>query len=310
MSPRGESMKLSTFETLKNLRSDSEQLIRVDGETLVRYQETLLHMAEDIIAVCEEKKIYYQLSGGTVLGAVRHGGFIPWDDDIDLNIRSGDMKRLADALRERYGDRYHVQNCYDPEYGNVTGKVRLRGSVARSRDDVGMKECGFAIDLFPIENYFDNPLLYWLHGVLCMGTGFLLSCRRFYENREFYRKLEDGAPEVRKTFERKIFIGSLISFLSVRRWSIITNACYSLCRNRKTKRVGIPSGRGHYFKETYSREGMIRRILANFEGHRWAIPKDYKDYLRKLYGRDYMTLPPEEKREKHFLLELQFPEDD
>ena len=302
-------MKLSTFETFKNLRPVSEKMILVDGETLTRYQRTLLHMAEEIIAVCEEKKIYYQLSGGTVLGAVRHGGFIPWDDDIDLNIRSGDMGRLADALRERYGDRYHVQNCYDSEYGNVTGKVRLCGSVARSRDDVGLKECGFAIDLFPIENYYDNPVLYRLHGVLCMGMGFLLSCRRFFQNRVFYRELEADAPEVKKVFERKIFIGALISFLSVRRWAIITNACYSMCRNKNTKRVGIPSGRGHYFGETYTRKGMIRRVLMPFEGHKWAVPKDYKDYLQKLYGSDYMMLPPEEKREKHFLLELQFPED-
>lgn len=301
-------MNLSTFETFKKLRFDSGKYILVEGETLQRYQKVLLQMAEDIIAVCEEKKIYYQLSGGTVLGAVRHGGFIPWDDDIDLNILSGDIERLADALQEKYGEKYCVQNCYDAEYGNVTGKVRLRGSVARGRDDVGLKECGFAIDLFPIENYFDNPILYRIHGVMCMGFGFLLSCRKFFHNRVFYRKIEAEAPEVKKVFERKIKIGALLSPLSLRRWAIITNWCYSLCKNKKSKRVGIPSGRGHYFDETYMRKGMVRTVRRPFEGHNWPVPKDYNDYLKKLYGANYMKLPPEDKREKHFLLELRFPE--
>ena len=300
-------MNLSTFETFKKLHFNSNDFILVEGETLQKYQKVLLHMAEDIISVCEEKKIFYQLSGGSVLGAIRHKGFIPWDDDIDLNILSGDMERLTDALKDKYGEKYYVQNCYEPEYGNTLGKIRLRNSIAKNRDDLGLKECGFAIDLFPIENYFDNPILYCIHGVICMGTGFLLSCRKFYKNRVLYRKIEAESPEVKKVFERKIFIGALLSFLSVRRWAIITNWCYSLCKNIKTKRVGIPSGRGHYFAETYLREGMIKTVYKPFEGHMWRVPQKYKSYLRKLYGKDYMSLPPVEKREKHFLLELQFP---
>ncbi len=301
-------MKLSTFETFKKLRFNSKDYILVDGELLKRYQQVLLRMAEDIISVCEEKKIFYQLSGGTVLGAVRHGGFIPWDDDIDLNILSKDVGRLANALTEKYGDKYYIQNCYDKEYGNAIGKVRLRGSVARGRDDFDLKECGFAIDLFFIENYFDNSLLYNIHGLACMGAGFLLSCRRFYNNRILYRKLERENPGVKSVFEKKIFIGAVLSLISVRRFAIFTNWCYNLCKNRHSKKVGIPSGRGHYFKETYLREGMLHTVRRKFEGHMWRIPKNYDDYLQKLYGSDYMILPPEEKREMHFLLELTFPE--
>lgn len=281
----------------------------LEGETLKRYQQVLLHMAEDIIGVCEENKIYYQLAGGSALGAVRHGGFIPWDDDIDLNLLSGDMDRLSAALKKKYGDKYVLQNCFDPEYGNVTGKIRLRNSVSRGREDVDSKECGFAVDLFSIENLFDNPLLYLAHGVLCMCMGFLLSCRKFYERRDFYRQIEVQAPSVKCTFEIKIFVGRLLSFLSVYRWCILTNACYSLCKNRNSRRVGIPSGRKHYFGETYSRKGMIETERRLFEGHLWAVASDYGDYLRKLYGPDYMTCSPKNKREKHLLLELKFPED-
>ena len=303
-------MGLSTFDIFKNLKLNTDGFILLEGETLKRYQQTLLHMAEEIIGVCEENGIYFQLSGGTALGAVRHGGFIPWDDDIDLNLLSGDMPRLADALRKKYGSKYVLQECHDPDYGNVAGKIRLHGSISRGREDVNLQECGFSIDLFPIENLFDSVLLYKLHGFFCMGFGLLLSCRKFYERRDFYRRIETQAPEVKKTFEIKIFIGRLLSFLNVRRWAIITNACYSLCKNQNSRRVGIPSGRGHYFKETYPREKMVPTSCFPFEGHLWPVACDPETYLGRLYGSNYMIPPPEDKREKHFLLELVFPEED
>jgi lipopolysaccharide cholinephosphotransferase len=301
-------MNLSTHETFKKLQLNSKDYIHIEGEVLKQYQKVLLHMAEDIISVCEDNKIFYQLSGGSVLGAVRHKGFIPWDDDIDLNILFKDIGKLTKALKEKYGEKYFVLTCYDKEYGIVFGKIRLRGSIARGREDFGKKECGFAIDLFFIENYFDNPLLYKLHGLLCMGAGLLLSCRRFYNDREIYRKFEKENPEIKKAFETKIFIGAILSIISVRHFAIFTNWCYGLCKNKRTKCVGIPSGRGHYFGETYMRKGMLHTVRRLFEGHMWRIPKDYDDYLRKLYGSDYMTPPPEEKREKHILLELKFPD--
>lgn len=302
-------MNFSTFDVLKTLYLDTDKYIVLEGETLQRYQQILLSMAEEIISVCEEKGIYYQLSGGTALGAVRNGGFIPWDDDIDLNLLSGDMPRLAEALKEKYGEKYVIQDCFDPEYGNVTGKVRLRGTISRSREDVGLKECGFSIDLFSIENLFDNQLLYFIHGILCMGFGFLLSCRKFYDRRKLYRQIADQAPKVRRVFKTKIFIGRILSFMSVRRWCILTNACYSLCKNKKSRRVGIPSGRRHYFGETYLRDGMVRTTVVSFEGHRWQVAFDYDGYLTKLYGSDYMTPPNDNKKEKHFLLELIFPDE-
>ena len=301
-------MNFSTFDLFKKTSHlNTDGFIVLEGETLQRYQQILLQMAEEIISACEEKGIYYQLSGGTALGAVRHKGFIPWDDDIDLNLMSGDLPRLAEVLKEKYGEKYVLQDCFDPEYGNVTGKIRLHGSVARSREDVDIRECGFSIDLFPIENLFDNSLLYVIHGLFCMGFGFLLSCRKFYERRFFYQRIAAQAPEVKRIFETKIFIGRLLSFMSVQRWCILTNACYSLCKNNHSRRVGIPSGRRHYFGETYSRDGMIRTSPMVFEGHMWQVALNYDEYLRKLYGPDYMTPPVKEEQEKHFLLELRFP---
>ena len=86
-----------------------------------------------------------------------------------------------------------------------------------------------------------------------------------------------------------------------------TQKIYGLCKNNNSKYVSIPSGRKHYFKETYLRDGQVQVTKCEFEGHKWNIPKDYDAYLKKMYG-DYMKIPPEKDREEHIVLELKFPE--
>ena len=302
-------MKLSTFELFKHLPTEAMQFVEVSGETLKRLQQVLCDMAADVIETCDENGIYYQLSGGTALGAVRHKGFIPWDDDIDINILSSDLQKLKKCIRKKYGDKYIFQTYDDPDYGIIPSKIRLRNSVARGREDLHSKECGITIDLFAIENTFDNSVLRNIHGLFCMGFGFLLSCRNFYKNRDFMRQCAKQMPDAAFVFKIKTFIGFLLSFLSVQRLAIITNSCYGLCKNKRSKYVCIPSGRKHFFGELYRRRGMLKTIKLPFEGHQWNVAKDYHSYFLKLYGADYMTIPPKEKRETHALLELKFPED-
>lgn len=301
-------MGLSTVETFKKIKKDSDKFIHLEGDLLRKYQMALLGIAEDIIAVCEDEGIVYHLSGGSCLGAIRHQGFIPWDDDMDLGILGEHFDRFVEKFTERFGDKYWVHTCRTPEYGMTIGRVRLKGSVCRGREDVEMEECGFFIDLFRMENTFDNPVGRMLHGVLCMGMGLLLSCRCFYKNRKLMLELAQDNPDVIKAFKFKISLGRLLSFMSVQKWARLTQWCHELSKNSKSKYVTIPSGRKHYFKEMYLREGMVETVKKEFEGHQWNVMKNYEDYLTKLYG-DYMWIPPEEDRESHVLLELKFPEE-
>ena len=301
-------MGFSTFETFKHLPIN-DGFVVLSGEILEKYQHILCEMAKDIIDVCEENHIYYQLSGGTALGAVRHGGFIPWDDDIDLNILSSDLFRLKKCINAKFGKKYTVQTYNDTDYGIIPSKIRLTNSIARGREDVNAKECGITIDVFAIENTYNNAILRALHGVTCMGFGFLLSCRNFYKNRAFLRRISASDLKIKRIFNTKIIFGFFLSFMSVKRWAIITNHWYGLCKNNRSQFVTIPSGRKHFFGELYRRKGMISTIKIPFEGNLWNVAKDYDSYFKRLYGSDYMTLPPKNKRESHVLLELKFPEE-
>ncbi len=303
-------MKLSTSDLFKNLDIRSDKVIRLTDETLCRVQEIVLGIAEDVISVCEAENITYHITGGTALGAIRHHGFIPWDDDFDIDILSSDFDLFIQKLSERFPDKYWVNTCHTPGYGGCGNKVRLKGSIFRGRDDLDNDECGFLVDIFRIENTFDNIILRDIHGVFCLGLDFLLSCRNFYKNRALMLELAGDNKEAKRSFNLKINIGRVLSFLSVEKWAEITQGCYGLCKNNNSKYVTVPAGRKHYFGEMRLRSDFVDTAEAEFEGHTWKVPKDYIGYLKSMYGDNFMELPPEDQRENHVILELKFPDED
>lgn len=300
---------LSTMELLKHLNIKDDECVKLEGELLKDYQKVLLSIAEDIISICEEENIYYQLSGGSALGAVRHKGFIPWDDDFDINILGIQQDKFAEVFAQKYPGKYTVQTYRTDNYGLQMAKVRLNGSVARSHLDPIDDECGISIDIFVLENVFDNPIARKLHGYLCMASGLFLSCRNYYKNRKQLKRITEGDPNAYKAIRIKVGIGWLFSFMSVRRMAVLTHAIYSMCKNNNSEYISIPGGRKHYFGEMYKRSGMQETIKKTFEEHEWNVAKDYDSYFKVLYGPDYMTPPPEDKREEHIYLEFKLPGD-
>ena len=150
-------MKLSTFDIFKNIESD--EVIILSEEQLETLKKTLLTMLKDVIEVCEKNNITYSLGGGSVLGAVRHKGFIPWDDDIDLNMSREDYDKFVIAFEKEYGYKYWI---HTPEktknYNLLFARIRLKGTALITRDDFDNEECGVPLDIFIIENTFDNKI--------------------------------------------------------------------------------------------------------------------------------------------------------
>ncbi|MDO5408857.1 MAG: LicD family protein [Lachnospiraceae bacterium] len=299
-------MKLSTVSLFKNLNSGNRDLIELDDETLKRMQKVILSIAEDIIEVCEANNIHYCLGGGSALGAMRHQGFIPWDDDMDLNMTRRSYERFIPLFTEKYGDRYWI---HTPEatsdYGMTLARIRLKGTVLRGREDFANEECGMFVDLFVIENTFDFAPFRYLHGFFSMAMGFLLSCRNFYQNRRNLMALAEGNRQARKIFRIKIGIGRLLSFWSVDRWTHLTVKCYSCCHNHHSRFVVVPSGRNHFFGEQYLRKKFCAVRKLKFEGHDWNVPRDIEGYLKHMYG-DYRKIPPASQQEKHVVLDIKF----
>lgn len=298
-------MKLSTGKMLKTINNKNQSLQKMTNEQLKQLQKILVGIMDDIDFVCRKYNLIYNLGGGSCLGAVRHNGFIPWDDDMDVIMPRADYEIFCQKFVEEFGDKYWL---HTPEktknLGIAFARVRKKGTVLRVREDyTNTSEAGVFIDIFIIENTYDSKIMRKIHGALSMLFGFLLSCRVFYKNKKFYLDLIKDDKKSKKIFKLKIFIGFLLSWLSVDTMTHAWNNINKMYKNNKSKYVTVPTGRGHFFGEIYKREDVCKVINHEFEKRQFYICKGYDKYLKQLYG-NYMEIPKNADRETHIFLEL------
>ncbi len=295
-------MDLSTVDQMKTIITPS--MVMIDDKTLHQLQAILLTILDDIITFCDEEGINYVLSGGSALGAVRHEGFIPWDDDIDIDMPRADYDRFIATFPQRFANKYTVQAPeLTPDVGTVISRVRLRNTVMRMHDDCNLEDCGIFIDIFPIENVFNNPVARHVHGFACLSMGLLYSCRRFLRDRKFYLAFAGENKRFKRVVQAKALLGLVGAPISVKRWSKLVVDVYTLCHDNNSTLVAVPAGRRHYYGEMFPREVFAESRDATFEGRTVKVPKHVETYLEDCYG-DWQRIPEPEEREHHAYLEL------
>ena len=293
-------MGLSTFDAFK--RMAAAEAAPVEGDGLKRLQACLLTILDDVAAVCREEGIVWSLGGGSVLGAVRHRGFIPWDDDLDLNMPRGEWRRFRAAFLARFGEKYAIYEPGEPaDYPLAFPRIRLRGTRVVTREDLlaANVEPGAFVDVFMLENTFDNPLLRRVHGCGSLLLGFCYSCRKQFHERRLLRRwgLNGGAFRFKRT------VGCLLAVLSLGRWTRLWDRWNRLCRNGRSRWVTFPVGRRHFFGELALRSELGTTREAVFAGRSVPVPAKSEAYMTRLYGPNYMTPPPEADRERHVVFE-------
>ena len=295
-------MGLSTFEALKSARSES--MVIPTDEQHAQLQAIILEMLDDVHAYCEAHDLTYLLSGGSVLGAVRHQGFIPWDDDADLFMPRADYLRFIEGFASAYPGKYWLDSPeHTPEVGIPIARIRLEGTVARLYNDLPSEHMGVCVDIFVLEDVPDQPALRYLHGIRCLAAGLFFSCRRFARDAAYYRKLAEGNASLARTTAVKIALGKLASVRSLEWWAHHVARLYGKYRLPNSEYISCPSGRLHYFGELYRREDFLPPVLAPFEGRAYYIPCHPEAYLERLYG-NWKDLPAPEEREIHGYEEL------
>lgn len=296
---------MGNFLTLLKQSDISEtSAIRVtDGDTK-QIQKRLLNIFDDILSVCNQNEIAYQLGGGSALGAVRHQGFIPWDDDIDINMTRTEFDRFLPLFREQTKDKYWVHVLGEtPGYDLIMVHIVDKQVRAREIMDAERAECGLCIDIFIMENTFDNVFLRDIHGAGCMALRYALSCVRFQKNKEELEQLGKNNPELRKYVKKRAKLGRLLAVVPESAWAKLCAKWEKLCNNSGSNYVVIPGGQYQFFREMYVRKVYCETVDMLFEGRKVKVSADYNRYLENLYG-DYMTIPPKEKRQQHIMMEL------
>lgn len=270
-------------------------------EQLKDIQRILLMMLEDIDLLCRKYNIHYVLIGGTAIGCVRHKGFIPWDDDVDIAMPRKDYERFRRIIRHIYPEKYNLTDAIrENNYGKNIPKLRLNRTEYKTMLKIDPEDKEITVDIFVIENVDDNVLLKYAHGVLCLLIGFLLSCRRLADNTPFFKDIYKGTG-----FTFRVIIGKLISFASLDKWAHWCENIYSMCQNDKSKYVTVPTDRCHFFGEIFPRYILLESIDADFNGRKFKIPKSYDHYLSHRYN-NYMEIPPKEQQVLSIYFNLDF----
>ena len=247
---------------------------------LNEHQQCLLLMLQDLDAVCAKYGISYQLFAGTALGAVRHQGFIPWDDDLDIIMQREEYERFFRvAPLELDPQKYYVQEEYGPHWPMQFSKLRLNGTTCIERCHVRDPEMhqGVYIDIFPCDNLADNPFIRKLQFAVSKVVIAKSLYARGYET-----------PSCAK----KIFL-QLCRLLPKK-------PLWRFCIRRKdngSQMVHSFFGCGtKYEKNIFPRVWMEESQNVLFEGQEFPISAHWEELLTKLYG-DYRTLPPESERD-------------
>lgn len=250
-----------------------------EGSELRILQYKMIDILKVVTDIADRYNITYWLSGGTLLGAVRHEGFIPWDDDIDIELLYPDYLYLLKKMEEDLPSDLYLQTPHDKGYRLLFSKVRDRYSIVVEEDDLENRysEKGIFIDIFPEERSYR-----WLKNIV-----------DFFYGRSF-RRLKRGQPfkNFRYFTEYSLSlplypIGVLFKYLA-----------RTLCRITKPNNILHSYGIGNSTNHNISYILPVSKIT--FEGMEFSAPNNPDAYLSKQYG-DYMVIPKKENRNTHFL---------
>ena len=298
---------LKTNEAVRKLFASNPKLRTLSQADVEQVQQVLLGMMDDFDRLCRKHGLTYFLCGGTALGAMRHGGFIPWDDDVDLAMPRADYDRLAELIEKEYGDRYWVQSIYNNDlYDLPFLKMRKKGTRFLELFEPDPEHAGIFLDVYPLENVPDFCLWRGVHGLVSDFLHLCCSCVRMNVKKErYFAYFED--KKFLKTVKVKAFLGKCLGFFSLHRWCVMSDKWDACCRNTNSKYVSFPSGRQHYFGEIFDRSTALPAKEIPFADRKYLSMADPDKYLTNLYG-DYHQIPPVEKREAHGILELELGE--
>ena len=263
-------------------------------------QNIMLDILKDIMKVADKYDFHPIMAGGSALGVVRHKGFIPWDDDIDMVIPRKECVAFIKAFEKEFSDKYIISSPYGISQF-VTPTIHI---IARNTKLVSLwsnkriRPFGVAIDIVPLDYAPTNKLLYYIHGIISCILLLVMNSKLMYMSRtKISDKLFAINCKSRFFYFYRLSIGFIFSFISYNHFVKLYDKWISLCK--ESKLITIPAGRKHYFGETQPVDVFVPPLNAEFENIQVYIPKEYKTYLKRIYGDDYMQIPPINKREIH-----------
>ena len=272
-------------------------------EVLKKLQNTQLGILKDFISVCEKHNLRYFVQGGTLIGVIRHKGFIPWDDDVDVNMPREDYNKFLSIIEEEMGDTYKILTpLVDNNYACNVTHLQKKGTkfVPYVSKDMKCDLC-IDIDIFPMDKVPADRK----------------KAQRQLKRTWFLSKLlflcGTGEPIIPLNGVAKVIAAMIckMAHMGLKMLHISPRMVYQALQKESTRYNDTDSTVWNTFEDacaskTYLYEHeMFPTEKMPFEGVMVDVPKGYDAYLTRAFG-DYMQLPPVEKRVNHCPYILEF----
>lgn len=267
--------------------------------TLDEVKQVELDALKYLKKICKKHNLTYFLCGGTLLGAIRHQGFIPWDDDIDVMLPRKDYMRLLEILE--YSSNYDILTPYnDKDYYFFFSKMVDRRTILKENGSPKINKLGVNIDIYPLDGLPLREPEKFLNDIRNEFSDFFFSkMNLYYTSEKPFKKIFKVLyylPKYIKLsninwFERKMKILMLMEKYD---FDISKIVAYTL------PKYGL--------KEILGKEVFSKTTNVKFEDEYFSAPIGYDKYLSNLYG-DYMKLPPESKRKSHHYFKAYWKDD-
>ena len=247
---------------------------------LKELQQVILEIALDFNIFCLENNITYYLMGGSALGAMRHKGFIPWDDDFDVFMDSDNyFKFLKIAKNKLNTDKYYFQEENTQEWPLFFSKVRMNNTTFIEKDVIGKDmHHGIYIDIMCLNNTSSNKYIRYL---------------QYFSARVLNTKalINKGYITNSKIKKFALYLSKIIVV------GFVKNILLSFIRNfnnKETLMVGHFFGRAPFLKTSFDKSYLGKQRYVKFEHLNLPVPQNVEEYLTVRYGKKYMELPSEE----------------
>lgn len=275
------------------------------------YGNELLHTVllsgmKDIDKICRENDIKYYLYAGTLLGAVVHKGFIPWDDDVDIVMFREDYDKFEKIIQEQYSDKYFMQTYITDYYHpNNRSKIRINGTKFNTVGDYDhkLKHNGVFIDIAPIYPIPNSKILRFIQKNLIKILDIAIQVKlglivpRSLKSKFLIKPLSKL---------NRVFLGKCMDFIMMNMGSDKSRDVAIICNTFKSQY----SGKDGYDNDIIPKRLFDESVKLDFEGNKFMCIKNWDENLTCMYGKSYKEPYPEEKRvTTHSLQDIEIDED-
>lgn len=263
--------------------------------SLKEIQSASLEILKIVADICEEQNLSYFLAYGTLIGAIRHHDYIPWDDDVDIMMPRPDYEKLLVYLDNHASDLLPLQLMNDETVENYPYMIS-RVSDSRYRLDVTNEKTygiGVFIDIYPLDGLGDDRD----EAIKTINRGKDLSSMIFLATRKYFHK--GNTKSIAKTiFKLPAFVYAKVcgkNYFAKQSLQFVNQYSYA-----NSKYVGCVIWPTYRERDLYERCLFDETVTVDFGKYQFKAPKEYDKILTQIYG-DYMSLPPERDRTPHHL---------